>query len=354
MRRSLPHIAAIFALLTAGCVKYETTINVNDDGSGFLEMVVAIDAEAVSDLSSMFGEDLGGEELEDAGAVPGRDELCADTRLDPADAGPNATVEDYDEGSFCGSRVHVEFGPGDDVAASIADVMGAADTSAGEIVLRKEPDGGWRFELDLDLGDAGLDEEGVPPEMMEGVLGDASITFDVRLPGKPVDHNATSVDGNRFHWDISITDGQGSMFAVTEPGEPDSGSNSPISQDEAASGLGGGGGDDGGSSALWWIVGIVAALAVAGGIAFLVMRNRGSGAAPAMAAGAPAPGAWAAPGIATGAPDPAGGADAGGAAGAATGGPTWDDQRQAWVQYDAGRGGWLVFDEASQQWSPMT
>ena len=84
MRRSLPLIAAIFALLTAGCVKYETTINVNDDGSGFLEMVVAIDAEAVSDLSSMFGEDLGGGELEDAGAVPGRDELCADTRLDPA------------------------------------------------------------------------------------------------------------------------------------------------------------------------------------------------------------------------------------------------------------------------------
>lgn len=42
------------------------------------------------------------------------------------------------------------------------------------------------------------------------------------------------------------------------------------------------------------------------------------------------------------------------AATSAPGGPQWDGQRNAWVQFDPAQQAWIQFDDASQQWVPIT
>lgn len=329
-------LAAVFALAASACVKYETTINVNDDGSGFMDVLVAVDAGAFEDLAGLMGgfdfDDEFDDEFDDGfgGGFPSREEICADFRDEMTEVGPGVTVENYDDGTFCGTRIRTEFGPGDDAAATLDSVFGNGDD---DLILRQEPDGGWRFELVFDPDEAGLgvDDE-LPPGFGDDLMRDASISFDVRLPGRPVDHNATEVDGNRFRWELSLTSPQSRLFAVTEPGEPDSGSSAPLpgagttdtddgtaaptgttDDGETAAAVG----DDDGSN-LPLILGIVLAVLALAGVAFLLLRKRGDTAL------------------------------------AEAGGPTWDEQRQAWVQYDAGRGGWLVFDDSSQEWRPMS
>lgn len=73
------------------------------------------------------------------------------------------------------------------------------------------------------------------------------------------------------------------------------------------------------------------------------------------AAPAPAPGSWTAPATGqTPGQAPVGGA-APSAAGAASGsGPTWDDARKAYIQYDHDLQAWMQWDDALKDWKPIT
>lgn len=248
-RRFRPATSALIALAAAviltGCYRINVSIEVDDDGSGEASFLMAVDPGAFESLMGPMAE------FGDEGEFS-RDELCSPEALAESfgEVTDDMTVEPYDEDGYCGEIRTVSFDADEGVGSALSD-MSADD---GSFVLEELPDGGWRFEAnDVSAAptDEGLDDEFVDAEMMEMLLGDAEFTFEVTLPGKPVDHNATSVDGNTFTWDLDIFDPVANLYAETEPGDP------------------------GGSSSSWiWIVVVVVAIAVAGAVAFVLLRRR--------------------------------------------------------------------------------
>lgn len=318
MRRPVLFLLVPLALLATGCFKVNLDIEVEDDGSGRIEGEFAVNPdqylEALGPLAEAFAE-AGAE----AGEELSRESLCASFLEDQDPLPPEVNAETFDEGGFCGQRFSAEFGPGDDVAATIGELFGDDGTDEDEIVLRKEGEN-WRFELPIDAEDLGTEggDEFFPPEVLDELLGDSEFRVRVQLPGRPLEHNATSVDGNTFTWDLDITNPpQENLFAVTEPGSP------------------GGGGSN---AWLWVVLGLVAVAAVVGLVVFLRRRGPG-GPTPSPAA---APGATAAspadttpvPGTAPQPPQ-----------------PRWDPERNAWVVEDPTRG-LLIHDQESGEWRP--
>ena len=132
------------AVLATGCFRVDVRTEVNEDGSGTVETLSAIDADSVLELLAPFGEEFtGGEELT-------RESICEES-LAETDVPEGATVEPYDEDGFCGLRVTADFGPGEDPAATIGELFGD-DAGEGEFVLEREGDG-WRFEATIEANE---------------------------------------------------------------------------------------------------------------------------------------------------------------------------------------------------------
>ncbi|MFQ5557561.1 MAG: hypothetical protein ACE5GB_08665, partial [Acidimicrobiales bacterium] len=242
------------ALLATGCFKAETRITVEDDGSGRVDALVAIDVDAAVELAGAF--DLSGEEAPQV--TP--DQACADF-VDDQEVPEGAVVEPYEEGDLCGVRYSVEFGPGEFESV----VTDAADGEEGDFVLRREGDA-WVFEGDLSGSSGDLDAGAF---LGEGLFDDAEITFGIRLPGRQVDHNATFIDSDgTLVWEIDLADPPSRLFARTEPGATITGS---------------GGSDDGGTN--WGLVLVVLLVlaAIVAGVVILVRRRRQDGTPPAPA-----------------------------------------------------------------------
>ena len=202
------------AVVCTGCIRVEIAIRVNDDGSGTLSILSALDAEALR----AFAEDGGAEIAEDGGAEiesPFSD-------LDAADLPPGATVEAYDEDGFIGVRASVPFAAGDDVPDAIAAVLSdAGDDLSGELAgtdgLFERFDlyrdgGGWRFDAVV----SPLNQEvlsGGDGDALGGVvaaqrLEDATFTIRLELPGDVEEHNADAVDGGALVWSLDLLSDQ--------------------------------------------------------------------------------------------------------------------------------------------------
>src|SRR5690606_17020334 len=75
----------------------------------------------------------------------------------------------------------------------------------GQVSVTKLTDG-YRFEAtgvamsqdDMGFGDSDAGDMGQLVEMIEQMMGDMRVSYVVRLPGRPTEHNADSVDGNTF------------------------------------------------------------------------------------------------------------------------------------------------------------
>jgi hypothetical protein len=238
---------ASVALVLTGCYRVNVSIDVDDDGSGELTMLVAINPDAFEDLLGPMAEAFG-----ETGEFS-RDELCSPESLSESFGSPTGdmTVEPYDEDGYCGEIRTVQFDSVDALDSS----MGAASDD-GTFVITELDNGGWRFDAsDVSAAPAEdeLDGEFIDPEMMGALLGEAEFEFEVTLPGKPVDHNATAVDGNTFTWDIDLADPVTELYAETEPGTA--------------------GGSSSSSSSWIWIVLVLAAIAAAVGLAVVLMRG---------------------------------------------------------------------------------
>jgi hypothetical protein len=228
--------------------------------------------------------------------------------LSTDDLPPGAEVEPIDDGEWCGGLVTIPFADlaeFNELAAEFNSSSDDEEAGFGTIALTKT-DAGYRFDVTgVALSDEGMglggdseDLEGMDEfaEMFEQLLGDMKITYDVRLPGAPIDHNADAVEGNRFQWDLEWGDTRTELFAETGSGEPDgSADTGDISEpgsddadsddadsddaagDDADSDAAGGAapgsdGDDDGSSLTWlWILlGVVVVAAV---VAFFVIKR---------------------------------------------------------------------------------
>ena len=306
--RSLAGLAVLALGLTA-CIKADVDVAVNDDGSGRIVVISAIDRDAAEDFAGSFGTDDGGDGF-DVG------DPCQDPVTDARDSVPaGVQVEEYDQDGFCGVRLTADFGPGDDVAATLEGLLQGVDDDltggSGPITLRREGEG-WLFEV---VNDTSAGEE-IPAGFGESLLEGAEIAYRIKLPGRQVEHNADRIEGDgTMVWELDILgETRDRLFARTEPGET----------------ITGGGG--GGSSTLLIVGGVVLVAALLGFVVWRQTRKPKAATAPGdMDASVMSP---------VGAP----------AAAEAT--PQWDAALGAYVIDDPVHGR-LMHDEASGEWRTL-
>lgn len=279
------------ALLTlTGCLQADMGITLNDDESGEFRIRTVINREQFAEIEEMFGGMMEtGESV--APQDPCEEMLAEDMSTD--ELPPGAVVEPIDDGEWCGALATIPFADLDEFAELSAEFSESSedDDSMGlgapSIV---KTDGGYRFEvtgLALSDEEAGLGEDagmGELTEMFERLLADMRISYDVTLPGNPIEHNADAVAGNRFQWTLEWGDTRTELFAETGPGEPDGGSDTGELVDTPAGGgdSAAGSTDDGddGSSLTWlWILLGVVAVGVIGFVIYKTTK-RGSGPKP--------------------------------------------------------------------------
>ena len=172
-------LAALCAFVLAGCIRLEVTFTVEEDGSGAMEMVVALD-EALLALSQQSPDDLIG-------------------NLD--DLPPDATVDLHREDGFVGQVVSV---PIPDMEQA-AELLGSADelTDAADFGFVREGDG-WRFTTEIPpLGEALAGENGaVAAGLAAALFEEASFRMRVLLPGDITEHNADRIEDGVLVWDL--------------------------------------------------------------------------------------------------------------------------------------------------------
>lgn len=363
-------LSAAVMLLASACIKVNLAIEVNDDGSATIEGISALNTNALEDFAEAFGEE---------------QDLCAEFANDSGiDTEEFDEVSPYNEGGLCG----VQF---KDIV-SAEEIAASEELPGGDGAILRRDGQGWYFELPLDSADLTGDLGGagdIPG--LGNVFEDAEFEVRVKLPGRQVEHNGDSIDGDGFVvWDVDLLNPPGRLFLRTEPGETITG--------------GGGGGGAGTILAI-----IFAALIVLGLAAFFISRRKSAGdaAAPPAPGVTPAPagewaapatppvdsGGWAAPAADVPAAAPAAPAAPSAAAATtadsqapapepvvdddatvelqpiaaepaapaeqrsptieeATGQSVWDPVRGKYVQWDPGAARWLVFDQDTQAWSP--
>ncbi|HSL59290.1 MAG TPA: hypothetical protein VK866_15695 [Acidimicrobiales bacterium] len=258
-------------LLLASCLKADVDLEVRDDGSGTLRLISAVDVEALEGLAESFGDE---GDLSEGPSI--REQVES---IDPSELPEGATIEFYDDGRFQGIELTVEFEPGTDIAQLLDEGLATGPSDATDVtgggmfesfLLEPDGEGGWRFEASLPEADD-LGAEGMPPEMLESLIGNPEIRFAIRLPGRQVEHNADRIEGDgTMVWELGLTgEGEQALSARTVPGDPITG------------------GDDGGLSPI--VIGLLVVAAVLGTIAIvMVVRNGRSAAAPPTATPPPA------------------------------------------------------------------
>lgn len=193
----------LLAVILTGCIRADFAIKVNDDGSGTVSTLLAVNRSLIEGFASS----LGGESGMDAGEFS----FSADD-IAPADLPPGAEVEAYREGDFEGVRVTVPFEAGASVAERFAEMMsasggGASDSPFEELTLERQGDE-WVFEArpTVDTADLrmGTGSDQFSQAMVQTFFADASFTIRIELPGEVVEHNADEVNGRELVWNLDL------------------------------------------------------------------------------------------------------------------------------------------------------
>ena len=250
---AVPTIALV-AVVLSGCLRFESTFDIADDGTVDIDILIAFDIEKLQDLAELFGESvvdldsLTGEEL--LAELGGDSDPCADLTGAIGDFG--ATTEQFDEDGLVGVRCIVQGIPIDAITDlgpdSTLEITQVADETTFDLTM-----GG----LD-DLVGPQDDTISLPGFSFEEIF---EIRFTASAPGSLIEHNATSTSGGSASWLIT----------------PDA---AFVTGDEAVmSARWGPGGSSAGNS---WILplGIVlAVIGLLGGAAWVLTRNRHSSSA---------------------------------------------------------------------------
>ena len=265
--------AVLASVALSGCLEFESTFEISDDGTVDVGIVTAIDTEQLEQLSALFGEDtsgldgLSGDELLSEFS---EDDPCGELTNDLA--GFEVSTREIDEGGRVGVGCTVN-------AVPIAELTDLGEDSALSIT---QDDEGTTFELSLsgvsEITGGGTDDLGALGLSFEELI---DFRFVVSAPGTLGENNATSTDGATATWVVApdaafIANDAASMSAVW---------------------TGSGSGSD--SSAALIII-VLAVLAVAA-IAFLIIKRASGGGTPNEPE-TPAPVAPAAAGAPLGAP----------------------------------------------------
>ncbi|MCY4113048.1 MAG: hypothetical protein OXG33_03785 [Chloroflexi bacterium] len=183
--RLLP-VALLMAVCTfalTGCIRVELSFTVEEDGSGVVDMVVAVDESLLA----------------------AADESPEDMLGDVDDLPPGAVVDAYREDGFVGQRMRV---PVADMELA-AESLGSADdlTDAADFGFVRESDG-WRFTMDLPpLGEELAGENGdFAAGMTAAIVNTAEFRVRVSLPGEITEHNADRIENGALVWELDFLD----------------------------------------------------------------------------------------------------------------------------------------------------
>ena len=174
-------LAALSAFVLTGCIRVELSFSVEEDGSGVVDMVVAVD-ESLLAAANESPEDMLG---------------------DVDDLPPGAVVDAYREDGFVGQRMTV---PVADMELAAESLGGADDmTDAVDFGFVREGDG-WRFTMDAPpLGEELAGESGdFTAGMTAAIVNTAEFRVRVSLPGEITEHNADRIENGVLVWELDF------------------------------------------------------------------------------------------------------------------------------------------------------
>jgi len=176
-------LTALCAIVLTGCIRVEMSFTVDEDGSGAVEMVVAVDESLLT----------------------AADESPDDMLGDVDDLPPGAVVDAYREDGFVGQRITV---PVADMELAAESLGGADDmTDAVDFGFVREGDG-WRFTMDAPpLGEelAGANGD-FTAGMTAAIVNTAEFRVRVSLPGEISEHNADRIENGVLVWELDFLD----------------------------------------------------------------------------------------------------------------------------------------------------
>ena len=179
-------LTALCAFVLTGCIRVELSFTVDEDGSGTVDVVVAVD-EALLAASDQSADDIFG---------------------DVDDLPPGAVVDEYRADGFVGQRMSV---PVPDMEQA-AEPLGVGDdmTDAEDFRFAREGDG-WRFTMDVPPLDVPpLDEEltgengDFPDGLTAADINSPEFRVRVSLPGEITEHNADRIEDGVLVWEIDL------------------------------------------------------------------------------------------------------------------------------------------------------
>lgn len=174
-------LTALCALVLTGCIRVELSFTVDEDGSGTVDMVVAVD-EALLAASDESADDMFG---------------------DVDDLPPGAVVDEYREDGFVGQRISV---PVPDMELAAESLGGADDmTDAVDFEFAREGDN-WRFTMDVPpLVEELAGENGdFTAGLTAAVVNSAEFRVRVSLPGEVTEHNANRIENGVLVWELDL------------------------------------------------------------------------------------------------------------------------------------------------------
>jgi hypothetical protein len=234
--RRLIVLASLLAIVAAAC-QIETNFGVviNADGSGRIVAEIGMDDEAQQFLLEGTDDPFEGNDLSDVPNAVRRTETRGDMDFWIVEVPVDDVTQIEDEVTGADNSLLTGFNV--EISDTLVSVRG---TAAAEDAL----------------GDGA---EGFDPSLMED-----SLSFNIRitLPGKILEHNADSREGNTLVWAVPLFGGTLDVQAQSDPSQP-------------ADGGGGGGGIP-----IWvWIA--IAAVVVGGAVYYFMQQQKKAGTSPA-------------------------------------------------------------------------
>lgn len=231
MKRMLILVAALALLTTACKIQINAEFTINADKSGVVVLELGYDDE-IKELAESSGESpdsmFGDFDLQDTpGAV-----VTTERRGDMTFQVVTVPIEDITAADALGGEM----------AAGLTDNFAITFTEDLVTVTGSTT-------LDDALGGGGEDMAGIPPEMLSEFF---EINIRITMPGKILEHNATSQSGNTLTWAVNLTDPTLDISAQSNPNA-----------------------SAGGSSMMVYII-IAAAVILLGLLAWMFMKKRGS------------------------------------------------------------------------------
>jgi len=117
------------AILFTGCLRAQTAIRVNDDGSGTVSLLVAIDTAAVKQFCQQFGQ---------SSCTESESGMFSANDIDRSSLPPGTTVEPYKDGTYEGTRLTAPFqNPGE--IPTVLNRLSDASSSGNSLTTSSEP-----------------------------------------------------------------------------------------------------------------------------------------------------------------------------------------------------------------------